>query len=467
MSKHHSSVFVFTIVFMVCLLAGALDLSVSAQAATQTNPAVGLQDPSQPSMTPPGNHPTGTPGHPPTATPTGQPTPGPVVLDRLEPNQGLASVPNQVRIFGANLRQGLRLTIAGMELRNITEGCTDGSELSAVIPAGIPPGLHDVVASMSNQPVYTLTAGYTAIGADGLDLAVNDYDLWFFPQGVRVERETQVGVNVHRSGGSEVVTPTVQFYLNDPVTGTLLGETTTPPLEAGTNVVGKAVITWTPPITGTFIVYAVVDPANVIAEASETNNAARASVEVRLPKYQFSDITEPLLHRFTVQHQHQVTTMPTVTLALTATDNEGGSGLASMFMMEHMYNNATRQWEMRQQTGWIPYTNTHAFALSPDDGAHYLQAWVGDAAGNVTRTASRTMINFAQANTNMVQGQVHLYRYELQANESFQARLTIGTGDAGSLCLGRAREAGGLQQQRREHTRNGAGELAEWRTVPD
>ena len=125
----------------------------------------------------------------------------------------------------------------------------------------------------------------------------------------------------------------------------------------------------------------------------------------------------------------QVTAAPTVTLALTATDNAGGSGMAYMYMVEHTYSSTARQWVRQQETGWMPYTGTHTFQLSPLGGIHYVQAWVGDAAGNIVRTAERAQINYTQASETMLQGQVQVYRYELAAGETLQARLTTTEGD--------------------------------------
>jgi len=103
--------------------------------------------------------------------------------------------------------------------------------------------------------------------------------------------------------------------------------------------------------------------------------------------------------------------------------------MAYMYMVEHTYSNSARQWVRQQQTGWMPYTSTHSFELSPSGGIHYVQAWVGDAAGNIVRTAERAQVNYTQASETMLQGQAQVYRYELAAGETLQARLTVAEGD--------------------------------------
>ena len=321
------------------------------------------------------------------------PTPQPIILTRLEPNQGVASAPTEVTVY-------------------------------------------DVVAYISNQVVFTLTGGYTVVEELGLDLATNDDDLWLYPWGAHVDQATTIGLNVHRSGGTEVVTPTVDFYLDAPITGSLLGSASTPPLPVGVNIVGSAAISWTPSFSGTATIYAVVDGANLFAESDEGNNDAVAVITVRPPcdtcdrsGNQWGDATPPIVDQFMFQHRFQVTGTPTVTLALSATDNAGGSGMAYMYMVEHTYSNSAHQWERQQETGWIPYTATHPFELSPLGGIHYVQAWVGDAAGNIVRTAERAQVNYTAASENMLQGQVQVYRYELAAGETLQARLTTAEGD--------------------------------------
>lgn len=263
-----------------------------------------------------------------------------------------------------------------------------------------------------------------------------DDDLWLYPWGVHVNQPTTIGLNVHRSGGTGVVTPTVDFYLGNPMTGTLLGSASTPPLPVGINIVGSAAISWTPSITGTATIYAVVDSANLVDETNEGNNGAVAAITVRPPcdtcdhtGNQWGDATPPVVNQFMFQHRVQVTAAPTATLALTATDNAGGSGMAYMYMVEHTYSSTARQWVRQQETGWMPYTSTHTFQLSPLGGIHYVQVWVGDTAGNIVRTAERAQINYTQASENILQGQVQVYRYELAAGETLQARLTTTEGD--------------------------------------
>ena len=364
------------------------------------------------------------------------PTPQPITLTRIEPNQGAAGAPNEATVFGANLQQDMSITIGGVPVHKPNAGRTDGTELDVIVPAGIAPGVHDVVASIANQAVFTLTGGYMVVEELGLDLATRDDDLWLYPWGVHVDQPTTIGLNVHRSGGTEVVTPTVDFYLDDPITGTLLGSASTPPLAAGINIVGSATISWTPSVTGTATIYAVVDGANLVDETKEGNNSAVAAITVRPPcdtcdhtGNQWGDATPPVVNQFMFQHRIQVTAAPTVTLALTATDNAGDSGMAYMYMVEHIYSSTAHQWVREQETGWMPYTGTHTFQLSPLGGIHYVQAWVGDAAGNIVRTAERAQINYTQANETMLQGQVQVYRYEVAAGETLQALLTATEGD--------------------------------------
>ncbi|MFM7581978.1 MAG: hypothetical protein ACKO9F_04540, partial [Caldilinea sp.] len=103
------------------------------------------------------------------------------------------------------------------------------------MPAGLAPGIYDVVVRNPDGTEYTLPDSYTAIDANGLDLAVTDSDFWSDPATPRQGTEMTIGINVHRSGGSQTLDPvTVNFYLDTVDPGSLLGTSSVPPLGPGT-----------------------------------------------------------------------------------------------------------------------------------------------------------------------------------------------------------------------------------------
>ena len=298
--------------------------------------------------------------------------------------------------------------------------------MTALVPAGLDPGLYDVVVRNPDGTEYTLPDSYTAIDANTLDLAVTDSDFWSDPATPRQGTEMTIGINVHRSGGSQTLDPvTVHFYLDTVDPGSLLGTSSVPPLGPGTDVVDSAFIVWTPAETGQHILYAVVDPAGQVGEGSETNNRAQWRFDVQ-PAVT-ADTTPPSLNTLQIADGSQSTTQPLAQLAFNATDNSGT--VATMYLVERVYSNAARRWIPLQQSGWIPYADTFSSTLSAGGGVHYLQIWAADPAGNVSPNSLQAPINYLPEEDRVRTGQVRLYRLTLAAGETLNATVTPSTGD--------------------------------------
>jgi len=360
-----------------------------------------------------------------TSTATSTATPPQLRLLRLEPNQGLNTTPNEVVIVGAGLRPDTTITVGGAPVKNYH--LSNGGEASAVVSPGLTPGSYGVTAANPGGGSFTLAQGYTVIDGSQQDLAVTDLDLWFEPATVRQSAAISVGVNVHRSGGATTLPGVVvAFYLDALAPGAQLGVAMTPPLDAGTDAVEAAALTWTPATAGRHTLYAVVDPDNDIAEGSEANNTAQWEVTV-LPVEEASDTTPPTIAQLVIDGGVQVTTAPTVTVALTATDV--GGEVRAMYFVERTYNNAARLWTPRQQSGWIDFRPAFSVTLSATGGARYLQAWVADDAGNISTSSQRALINYLPAQETVLEGQVRLYRLWLASGEQALAVLTPSSGD--------------------------------------
>jgi hypothetical protein len=274
-----------------------------------------------------------------------------------------------------------------------------------------------------------LRAGYTVIDAQGIDLAVRDSDLWFDPPNPQTGETAQIGLNIHRSGGSDSVAARASFVLGEPASGAPLGEAVTRPLEVGNDVIGTAVVTWTPGTPGEYMVSAVVDPQGTTAESSEANNTAHWSITVLPPAAEDTDQQPPRIDMLVVAGGSQVSRTATVSVTVTASD-EGGSGLASLYLTERVYSNAARQWVVLKESGWVPFVNNQTIGLSPTGGGRYIQVWVADAAGNRTPTGEQRLVNFVPANQAIWEGQVHVYRMALAAGQALEARLQVANGDA-------------------------------------
>lgn len=162
----------------------------------------------------------------------------------------------------------------------------------------------------------------------------------------------------------------------------------------------------------------------MIPESTDSNNIAVRTLEV-LPAAS-ADTSPPTAESLAINNGAQTTTAPTVNVQLVATDNQG---VMSMYVVERIYNNAARSWVARQSTGWIAFQESFTMTLSPVGGARYLQAWVADAAGNLSTPAVRTLVNYLQAGSPILERQVHLYRLQLPAGQTLQATLETLTGD--------------------------------------
>jgi uncharacterized repeat protein (TIGR01451 family) len=380
-----------------------------------------------PTQTPETPTPTQTPETPtPTQTPE-TPTPTPSLqLTQIEPNQGLNTIPNEVILQGTGLRNDSLFTIGDTQLEIVPAAIPPTTKMTALVPAGLAPGLYDVVVRNPDGTEYTLPDSYTVIDADGLDLAVTDSDFWSDPATPRQGTEMTIGINVHRSGGSQTLDPvTVHFYLDTVDPGSLLGTSSVPPLGPGTDVVDSAFIVWTPAETGQHTLYAVVDSAGQVGEGSETNNSAQWRFDVQ-PAVT-ADTTPPSLNTLQIADGSQSTTQPLAQLAFNATDNSGT--VATMYLVERVYSNAARRWIPLQQSGWIPYADTFSSTLSAGGGVHYLQLWAADPAGNVSPNSLQAPINYLPEEDRVRTGQVRLYRLTLAAGETLNATVTPSTGD--------------------------------------
>jgi hypothetical protein len=359
-----------------------------------------------------------------TPEPTQTATPEGLVLHAIEPNEGLGTVPNDVLLDGAGFQPGLVVTINGVAAKNVRLVDPSGTQASAVVPAGITPGRYDVVVQNPGQPSALLAQGYTVLDPELADLSVSNEDLWVDPLPIRQGMNPTLGLNVQVAVDTALLDGAdIEFRLGSPA-GELLGQSSTGPLDPEADPVVSVAIDWPAPAAGTYTIYARVDPGNVIPESTDSNNTAVRTLEV-LPAAS-ADTSPPTAESLAINNGAQTTTAPTVNVQLVATDNQG---VMSMYVVERIYNNAARSWVARQSTGWIAFQESFTMTLSPVGGARYLQAWVADAAGNLSTPAVRTLVNYLRAESPILERQVHLYRLQLPAGQTLQATLETLTGD--------------------------------------
>jgi parallel beta-helix repeat protein len=365
---------------------------------------------------------------------------GPTLLS-IAPNQGFNDTPNDVALYGYNLQSGIILTIGSVALQNVT--WVSVTQVRAVVPTGLTAGSYDVVARNPGAPnTSTLANGYTALDPAGDDLFAEADDIWTSPMTIRQGESVSLGVNVHRQGGKTTLQPQVSFYLGNPALGsasllgrilarqprgTLLGTTTTPPMPPGAGGIESAFITWnTTGLSGAQEIYVVIDPSGAIPETSKTNNTAHRTVTI-LPAA--PDTSPPLVTSLQINGGADSTTNPTITLTIAASDT-GGSGVATMYLVEREFNSSARQWVAVQRVGWIPFQSPYQMTLTGRGGVRYIQVWVADNAGNITVDTYKVRIDYVPTSDTVRAGQVRVYRRTLAAGQSLQVTLETLSGDA-------------------------------------
>lgn len=160
------------------------------------------------------------------------------------PFQGRSDLPVEINIYGtgfqsgaiASLQTAQTTTSLDSELRvngllSVTEEGLKTTFISAghlrvIVPAGLAIGGYDLIVRNPDGVHEVLPAGYTMLEPEADDLFAYVFELWTNPPALREGENAQVGLNVHRYGGTRTLSNVkVRFYLGDPdVGGTLLGD---------------------------------------------------------------------------------------------------------------------------------------------------------------------------------------------------------------------------------------------------
>jgi subtilisin family serine protease len=372
--------------------------------------------------------PTGT--QEPTKTPQPSATPLPpssLTIKSISPERGYNDAPNEVTILGANFRPGLTGSIGSVPLVDLE--LVDNGELHAVVGAGLPAGTYTVrLRNEHDTEPARLVDGYTMLSVEGEDLWATTEDLWTDPLAVRKGQNVLLGLNVHRYGGVREREVEVRFYRKAPGDGlTEIGRTTTPPLAGGQDSVEAVTISWdTSGMPDTVTIVAKIDPQNDVPEPVEGNNQIVRTLTL-LPSSK--DTQAPVVRSLKVNEGEVETVAATVNIALTAED-EGGTRVRSMYLVERQFISAARQWVAVQRSGWVPLAPTYAMTFTGQGGLRFVQAWVSDGEGNVSREAATASINYNPPSSDILAGQVHIYRRTLVPGQSLLATLQPTAGDA-------------------------------------
>jgi hypothetical protein len=356
------------------------------------------------------------------------PPAGPVI-DAVLPTQGANDAPNDINLYGDNYRSGITATLATEPPTGLPVLRLGRTQIRVTIPAGLAAGIYDLAirnpygAEAIRQDAYTVLDA----GPELDDLHAGSQDLFSEPSAVREGRQVQLGLVVHRMGGDTSLSDVeVRFFDGDPDKGgTTIGLTTVPELTPDSSAPTLG-LDWKPSAAGDRAIYAIIDPSDSVSETLETNNTVSRTITVQPRPL---DTVPPTVDGFSINAGAQNTAVPTVTLAVSASDNASGSGMEAVDFIEFEYSQSSRQWIPVQSSAWLSYALSHPWTLVPTPGVRYLQAWAADGAGNISLTPGKAHINLIPASDQLAAGQVRLYRETLSVGETLSVTVTPLAGD--------------------------------------
>jgi len=245
------------------------------------------------------------------------------------------------------------------------------------------------------------------------------YELWTWPPTVRANQPFSVGLTVRRLGG-KLTGGDVQVDFQAGNAG--LGSAGVPPLWPNGSVEGM--ITASTITDHPSTLSAAIRSGSRITDTLSVNNVLTRTLTV-LPAA--GDTVPPRIVYLTTEQS--IVTTPDLTLHLSAQDEPGGSGLRWVYLVEYVA--ATRRWVPAQTSGWRPFATTLSWRLASGGGAHYLQVWVADHAGNIGEEPAGLWVHYLPVSDRVGQGQARTYRFSLHAGQTLSATLTpVPPGDA-------------------------------------
>jgi hypothetical protein len=350
-------------------------------------------------------------------------------ISQLMPNQGTNNVPNEINIYGLNFASGITASLGTTPPISLTVQFIANTQLRAVVPVSLPAGIFDLTVVNPGGGRGTLANAYTVFGAANDDLFGYSYELWTDPQMLRAGEQGGVGLVVHRQGGTSTLSNViVRFYQGAPTQGGTIGDGVIALLSPD-SLQSTPKVNWTPPDAGTYDLYAVIDPGNAITETIESNNTVSRTTTVLGPA---PDQVAPHVDSFAINDGASSTNSLDVTLDAAASDNPGGSGVASLLYLEFEYSQGAGQWIPVQNSGWVTYTtaySNYSWHLLPVAGMRYMQAWAADKAGNISLYPSPAYINYIPPTDHVEQGQVRVYRRNVVTGTVLTVQVTPFSGD--------------------------------------
>ena len=191
---------------------------------------------------------------------------------------------------------------------------------------------------------------------------------------------------------------------------------------------------WTVSAPGSYDLVVSLNPMSGFGDTNPVNNMVTRTILAAPP---LGDTNPPTIVDFTLNSGNVTTDQPDIDIRLSASDT-GGSGLARVLYLEYVFDRNVGDWVPAVNSGWLPYqpdTTNFQWLLLPAPGAHYLQVWVADRAGNISAPATR-LINFIPPTSSIAHDEGQVYRLPLNAGDIIQIDLTSLSGDANLFVWG-------------------------------
>jgi hypothetical protein len=184
-----------------------------------------------------------------------------------------------------------------------------------------------------------------------------------------------------------------------------------------------------------YTIYAVIDPDNAVTEDVENNNIVKREVQV-LPGDETVDGVAPRVETFKFNNNDTVYDKD-VTVVTTAKDyaqqNVTPVGVKDMNVVELIYSQAANVWVPVRSTGWLSYTNNFDYSLFAHGGVRYVQTWVSDKNGNVSRYPYQQQINYTGDDalncTHIQRDATQTYRRDLDVGDTLSVEMGVCEGD--------------------------------------
>ncbi|MBI1294386.1 tandem-95 repeat protein [bacterium] len=350
-----------------------------------------------------------------------------IALISVRPNRGQIDLPVQINVYGLNFDTTATAYINDMRLQT---SFINNKHLQAIVPPDtLAAGRHALTVINQDGQKFTVAEAYTAYTFNSDDLFAYDYEMWSQPATLHTGQSVQLGLHVRRQVGTTVLVDVeVDFYINTPYNeDAYIGRAMVPLLLPSDDNNSSDVI-WTPPAAGSYTIFAVLDPRNLVPEVDETNNMIRRTVTVLPTKV---DMAAPTIRRLVINDDTATTQSTAISVTVDAADSS--TTIRAIYLVEYEYIRGADQWVPVQWSDWLTYTKspeTYSWHLLPSPGIKYIQAWAADERGNAMSQPALAAVNYVPVTEDWVDsGEVRLYRYTMEKGDRLSAFLFPTEGD--------------------------------------